>query len=365
MVWLDVATPKYAVFLKKIADMLMERGHECVFTTRFSDTYSEVKEVLDNANVDYIVTGTYGGAALYDKFVARIERQKKLLDFITERGTPDVLISGCVVDSNGLAFGLGIPIINIYDIPSYGYEVDLKEVTAVARLTIPLSSRFYYPYVVPDDLILHLGLTKDQISSYDFIDVHAWMYDIYSSDDGSDFRLKEGIPTDKPVVLLREEEYNAHYLKNKDFTIYEIISRIHSELDCYIAIVPRYGRDYLEQQFGSYAFILKHKYKQQDLYPFIDLFIGGGGTMNLEASYYGVPTISIRKITTFYDKYLIDNNLMHWTDSVDEVLRYTKENLGKKFDNRRKFYQSEDGISRLVDDISGYINSLKAKNNGK
>ena len=77
--------------------------------------------------------------------------------------------------------------------------------------------------------------------------------------------------------------------------------------------------------------------------------------MNLEASYYGIPVISTRSLWLYHDKYLIDNDLMKWTDSEDKALEYVKELLGKKFDNKKFFCKDECNFDKIINKIVNYL----------
>ncbi len=59
-----------------------------------------------------------------------------------------------------------------------------------------------------------------------------------------------------------------------------------------------------------YAAVLEEKMVIQHLLAFADLFIGGGGTLNSEACFFGTPAISTRSFVSHYDKLLIDAELM-------------------------------------------------------
>ena len=75
-----------------------------------------------------------------------------------------------------------------------------------------------------------------------------------------------------------------------------------------------------------------------------------------EATYFGIPTISLRSIWLIHDKYLVDNNLMFWTNNVDEAYKYFKENLGKKFDNKKYFCKGECNLEKIAKEINGDYN---------
>lgn len=353
MIWIDIGTPKYAMFFSKMIPLLKERGHKLLVTTRYAPHYTEAKEILDLQNIEHEVLGEYGGQTLLDKFKSRILRQKEFLDLFEQVGVPKMLICGAVVDSVHVAYGLGIPVVNIYDTPSVTHPGDLKNpknLTQVARLTLPYSTLFFYPYIFPREMFNNLTLNDEQLIPYDFIDVCIWMKDVVAQEK-NDFRVRYGLDTSKPTVMIREEEYKAHYVQNKLPTLYNAIYKLKKELNANLVIMPRYEKESLKKDFGTFATVLEDKLKPEEFYPFIDLFIGGGGTMNLESVYYGIPTISTRSIWLYHDQYLINNKLMYWTNDVDEVVSLSKKLLGKKYNNRKFFEKGECSFCKIIDKI--------------
>jgi predicted glycosyltransferase len=49
MIWIDIATPKYAHFFARLIPYL----NNILITARYSPNYKEVKEILDSYNLNY------------------------------------------------------------------------------------------------------------------------------------------------------------------------------------------------------------------------------------------------------------------------------------------------------------------------
>jgi len=355
MIWIDIATPKYAHFFSNLISFLDEN---IIITARYSNNYTEVKEILNRYKIDYYLTGNYGGKNKKDKFLARVKRQKDFLSLFEKIGFPKLLISGSVADSTQLAYAIGIKIINFNDTPIVlkpNYKQIHNDLTPVSRLTIPFSDIVFYPFVLPKELFT---CAKNSIK-YDFIDVCLWMKDI-KKNENKDFRKKYNIPINKFTILIREEEYKAHYVKEKKPFIYKLIKKLKDD-NFNIVIIPRYESDYLKKEF-PFAYIIDEKLKPEEFYPFIDFFVGGGGTMTLEAVYYGIPTISMRSIWLIHDKYLVDNNLIFWTNNSNEAYKYIKNNIGKKFDNKKYFCKSECSLEKIAMQIKEFYDNTKKSN---
>lgn len=77
--------------------------------------------------------------------------------------------------------------------------------------------------------------------------------------------------------------------------------------------------------------------------------------MNLEAVCYGIPTISTRSIWLIHDQYLIKNQLMFWTQDCDEILKISKEMLGKKVESENYFIKGTCNFERMIERIEKEI----------
>lgn len=351
MVWFDLVTPKSVLFFIPMIKEIEKRGNKVLITAREGAGYSEVVELLRLYNMDFVNRGEFGGACLKDKLHASIERQKALMEFVTIYDI-DRLVCLCSVDANRVAFGLGIPIVNFYDIPLSDYKTNFKKALPQARLTLPLSSKVIKPFVVPDEIFLRFSLDEEQVFDYDFIDPLIWLKDFKP-----DFTYVEKVlePYDvnlsKKMIIIREEEYKSSYVDKKYPILYEVLEDIKEKTDSNIIIIPRYESEYLKNEF-PFAIVLEEKIIIQHLLAFADLFIGGGGTLNSEACYFSTPTISTRSFICHYDKYQIDNGLMHWVSTKSDLLQKVDELLSQKIDSKDNvFLKMHLNIEKIVDNI--------------
>ena len=352
MIWFDLVTPKSVLFFIPIIKEIQKRGRKTLITAREGAGYSEVVELLKLYEMEFVNRGEFGGASLRDKLHASIERQKALMEFVTLYDI-DRLVCLSSVDANRVAFGLGIPVINFYDIPLSDFNENFKKALPQARLTLPLSTKVFKPFVVPDEIFKRFSLDEEVIYSYNFIDPLIWLHDFKPNFKEVESMLR-GYDVDfsKPLIVIREEEYKASYVDKKYPILYESLEQIKKEYDANIIIIPRYESEELKKQF-PYAAILDEKKVIQHLLAYADLFIGGGGTLNTEACYFGTPTISTRSFISHYDKYQIDKGLMTWVNSKEELLFTCKELLGKRLDEKAKevFGSMSLDIKEMVDRI--------------
>lgn len=326
MIWLDITDPKYVLFFRGLIPML-ETLDSVLVTTRANQDYSECQRLLEMFGIKAYKIGGYGGGTKLGKYQARLQRENEFLNLFETLGAiPRLFISGASVEGMQCAFGLGIPIINFADTPIAGHTFSLDRITILSRLTLPLSSLVFYPFVVPKICYTSMGVDEKNCIPYHFIDVALWLKDLKPS---QDFRAKYAMNLSLPTILFREEEYKAHYVKEKLPVIYESITLLSQNLDANLVIMPRYGSEELKEQFGALqnVYILEDKLEPSEFYPYIDLLIGGGGTMNLESCYLGIPTISTRSLFLFHDIFLLENKLMDHAQNAQEVLELAKQKL--------------------------------------
>lgn len=317
----DIVTPKWVLFFKPIIEKL-QRDHNVRITTRGDDSYGEVVELLDLHGLNNIRIGRYGGEILEGKLKTSIHRTKKLIDIVKN---VDVVVSGSVVDVNRVAFGLGKKVVNFNDMPIKDYDTACNKITAVTRLTAPLSTTLYKPFMVPDEIFEKLGVCD--IREYNFIDPVIWLKNFKPDIE----YVKQEIPQldfKKRIIVIREEEYKASYVNERYGFLDEAVKELEKE-NVNIIIIPRYESDHLKHIFKQ-SIILEKKIVLQHLLAYTDLFIGGGGTINIEATYFGVPVISTRSFISHYDKFLIDNGLMWHSNDVQEIVELAKKLINKK-----------------------------------
>ncbi len=326
---IDLDMAKWALFFIPIIKQLKKKDIKVIVTSRGGYGYNELNEILDLHHIKYISIGEYGGISLEGKLNASINRQKDLIKIIKKFNVKKV-ISGSVVDISRVGFGLGIEVINFYDMPIKGHTSNLKSALPQIKLSLPLSTKVFKPFVVPDEIYLRLGLAKDQIFEYNFIDPLIWLKDFkFNKNYIEKIYQKYNINRSKFTIVIREEEYKAGYVNKKYPFLYETIPEIYKKYNANIIIIPRYESKYLKKEF-PFAHILEEKIFLQHLLKDADLFIGGGGTINTESCFLGTQTISTRSFISHYDKWQIDNKLMLWTNNKTDLLKYIKLAYNKK-----------------------------------
>ncbi|MFZ2956829.1 MAG: DUF354 domain-containing protein [Candidatus Ozemobacteraceae bacterium] len=352
VIWFDLVTPKSVMFFRKIISGIEGRGNRVLVTAREGLGYTEVVELLKLYKIPFINRGRFGGGDLGDKLAASIDRQRDLMNVVSDYNVSK-LVCLCSVDANRVAFGLGMPIVNFYDIPLSDWRSDFKKALPQARLTLPLSTRAFHPYMVPRSIFERFSLESDQIFTYEFLDVLIWLQDFVADRSFFDNHLAAlKMDTRKPTIIIREEEYKSSYVKKKYPLLYEGLKILQGRIDANFIFIPRYEPEFLEAEF-PFAGILKEKLIVQHLLAFADLFIGGGGTLNSEACFFGTPTISTRSFVSHYDKLLIEEGLMEKADSLTEFVDQALAMVGKRRDAKPFFQSMNVDLNYLLDGILG------------
>jgi len=143
-----------------------------------------------------------------------------------------------------------MPVINFYDIPLSDYKTNFKKALPQARLTLPLSTVVFKPFVVPDEIFLRFSLEKNQIFEYNFIDPLIWLKDFKPDYNYVKNILQPfNIDFSRPMILIREEEYKASYVQKKYPFLYEALPEIYKRYDANMVIIPRYESEYLKKEF--------------------------------------------------------------------------------------------------------------------
>jgi len=348
-VWIDILTPKQSLFFKPLIKELRNHQHDVIVTSR---DYKELNELLELHKIDSKVIGEHGGAELKQKLIASTKRILKLTEFISAEN-PTVAISFSSVEATRVSFGLKIPHICISDSPHS---------VAVSKLTIPLSSFLFTPFVIPKKIWIQYGISGDKIIKYKAIDAFVWLKDFKPD---KQILEKLELPKEKKIITVRTYESFASYLLGRtnivsDFLV-ELVENIAIKFSStQIVIIPRYLEqiNYLKNKIKcKNVKILEKAIDAQSLLYFSDLFIGAGGTMSLEAALMGIPVISIFPSNpTMIEAYLIKKKLIYRCFDKDKIIQYTQKimrnNKYRELQNKRakKLLKSfSDPIREIVD----------------
>ncbi|MCD6380785.1 MAG: DUF354 domain-containing protein [Candidatus Odinarchaeota archaeon] len=331
-VWIDLLTPKQAIFFKRLIEELEEEGLEVIKTAR---DYRELNGVLSLHGIKALIFGRHGGRSLYNKLIESSKRILQLANFISKE-MPDVTVSFSSPEAARVSFGLGIPHVCVSDSPHS---------IAVSKLTIPLSRKLITSKFIPLKEWLKFGIKKEDVVRYKAIDQYAWIKD-FKPDPKVLERLGLGI--DEDIVVIREIESFASYVNSEELKSLEIAKEIVNKMaDVKIIVVPRYEEQIFRMKrllkvLGKKNIIVLDRVEDTtSLIYFSKLFIGRGGTMNGEAALLGVPNVSNFPKDLYILKYLERVGLTKRLMGMKEIVDYatvvlSEDDVRKSMEKRAK-----------------------------
>ncbi|MFL6491553.1 MAG: DUF354 domain-containing protein [Nitrososphaera sp.] len=343
-IWFDILTPKQVMFFRRAVTLLHNYGHEVLCTSR---KYREAVELAKIKKLDLTFIGSHGGADRYDKLREGARRTYELAEIVKEFG-PDVAVTFSSPEGSRVAFGLGIRHIGFNDSPHSD---------AVAKLTLPLTSKLYCPWVIPYSAWSGYGIAKKNIVHYRALDPAAWLK--HHEDD-----IRE-VKQDKKrmMILLRLEESKASYIADKKVSTTKMIDDFVSELwqSANILVLCRYEDQIseVESRYGNKVQVLRDVIDGIALIKSTQLFVGAGGTMTAEAALLGKPTISIAPIQFYVDKYLVKSGLVKRASNSRSLVR-----LGMKMISDERYIQTQKKratriLGTMEDPTDRMINALR------
>jgi predicted glycosyltransferase len=250
-------------------------------------------------------------------------------------------------EGSRVAFGLGIKHIGFNDSP---------HAEAVAKLTIPLTSKLYCPWVIPRSAWSGYGIAKKNIVHYRALDPAAWLK--HNNDDD----IQE-VKQEKKMILLRLEESKASYIADKKVSTTRIIDSFVAKLwqSANIVILCRYEDQIaeVESRYGNKVQVLRDVVEGTTLIKSTQLFVGAGGTMTAEAALLGKPTISIAPIQFYVEKYLVRSGLVKRAINSRSLVR-----LGRKMISDEWYIQTQKAraariLERMEDPTERMISALR------
>lgn len=349
-VWIDILTPKQALFFEPLIRELESNGHAVFVTSR---KYREVELMIKRKGIKADFLGAHGGKSLLGKLTSSVERIRILADRVNQE-RPDAAVSFSSPEGCRVAFGLGIRNFCVNDSP---------HAEDVARLTIPLCHRLFTPWVIATRAWTKYGIDAKRITKYRALDPAAWLKRIDLSKPS-----KPGIKLDnRKTVAVRLEESFAAYLLDSSTSRpsqgYELLKKLlHEFPDCNVVALGRYAEqiDVLQKKFDDRLVIPADLVDGISLLRSCDLFIGMGGTMTAEAALLGIPTISFFRGSYDVERFLLSRGLIFKSDSVNEVIRLAKKLLR---DNRMR-KGTKEKASRLLNWMEDPVKIILGKLEG-
>jgi predicted glycosyltransferase len=349
-VWIEVLTPKQALFFDPLYRAMKRKGHEALITTR---VYREAEQTLALKKLPFSVLGSHGGGTAFGKLIASAERITKLGKVI-QKWKPSVAVSFSSVEASRVAFGLGIPHVAANDSPHSWM---------VARLTIPLTTFVCCPWIIGRSVWKEFGGPLRGIILYKALDPAAWLKRHHPSDT---VLRQLGLERDQPIIVFRTEEAFASYLMGKSSDREPVVAPIIDELlrhklECQVVVSTRYGMQapVIRRRFGDRVTVVDRIVDATSLLSYSSAFVGSGGTMTVEAALLGVPSIScFPGPKPLYIRYLEGLGLVETIKSPREIASKVQRILTnpEAFESQRRngkllLAKMEDPIAKILSTV--------------
>jgi predicted glycosyltransferase len=213
----------------------------------------------------------------------------------------------------------------------------------------------FKPGCVPSYRYFEMG--AKEILNYHSLDPCLWLEGMQED---MSILTTLGIDIDKPLVVFRDEELFASYLSEAHGSM--VIEAVRILKDKHpgwqFVYLPRY---FNACDIGMDVIVPRDVVDSAQLLARSDLFIGGGGSMNIESAYFGVPTVNCRPMQCYYEQYLMDNGLTvkPYPLSVGGIVERSEALVGTN--NKLAAKQFFDNIKFPTDEIIKQIELLGAK----
>jgi len=323
--------------------LLHNSGHEVLCTSR---KYREAVELARIKKLDLTFVGSHGGADRYNKLREGARRTYELAKVVKQFGA-DVAVTFSSPEGSRVAFGLGIRNIGFNDSP---------HAEAVAKLTIPLTSKLYCPWVIPHSAWSGYGIAKKNIIHYRALDPAAWLK--HHNDDD----IQE-VKQEKKMILLRLEESKASYIADRKISTTRMIDSFVDKLwqSASIVVLCRYEDQIaeVESRYGNKVQVQRDVVEGTTLIKSTQLFVGAGGTMTAEAALLGKPTISIAPIQFYVDRYLVRSGLVKRAINSRSLVRLGMNMISDERYTQMQKKRAARILGRMEDPTERMINALR------
>jgi predicted glycosyltransferase len=331
------------MFFRRAVNLLHNSGHEVLCTSR---KYREAVELARIKKLDLTFVGSHGGADRYNKLREGARRTYELAEVVKQFGA-DVAVTFSSPEGSRVAFGLGIRNIGFNDSP---------HAEAVAKLTIPLTSKLYCPWVIPHSAWSGYGIAKKNIIHYRALDPAAWLK--HHNDDD----IQE-VKQEKKMILLRLEESKASYIADRKISTTRMIDSFVDKLwqSANIVVLCRYEDQIaeVESRYGNKVQVQRDVVDGTTLIKSIQLFVGAGGTMTAEAALLGKPTISIAPIQFYVDRYLVRSGLVKRAINSRSLVKLGTNMISDERYTQMQKKRAARILGRMEDPTERMINALR------
>lgn len=336
-IWIDFTNSPHVHYFSQLINKFEREDIDYFITFRKFKNLEHIVKLYDYV-IDPILVGNHG-RTLEEKLINSAKRIIELTKIVL-KNKPKVAITKHSVELPRVAFGLNIPSILV---------VDNEHANAQNRLTLPIVNNIISPIGTDRDLLKSQGgndfLTFE--GTCEVANVNSRLNNILPLDNNIINTL--GLNKDLPLIVMRSCP-NSSYCNGKRDILPEIIKNLNKSIDCNIVVFPRSEKQ--REIYSSLGAIIPGIIDTISLLYYADAMVGAGGTMNREAAVIGVPTVSCYPERMLgVDRYLINKNRMIHSTSINDVVTYIIDNLGK----RNNGIKLEDPTNLMFEKVCEYL----------
>ena len=336
-IWIDLDNSPHVPFFLPIIRRLREEGHRVEISAR--DCF-QTCELLDLAGIDYQKIGRHYGRSPIRKVLGLLVRSAQLYRFGRRKDFSVAVSHG----SRALilaAKALSIANINMFD---YEYSIFGLGIDNVPTKQI-------LPAAITDDLL------PRRIDPGRVVKFQGFKEEVYVSEfrPDPDFINRAGFDDQKVIALLRPPATEANYHDPQSELLFQrVIELMLAHPNTLLVLLPRTSKQATAlaqlKKAGENRIVLPNKALDGlNLVWHSDLVISGGGTMNREAAFLGVPAYSIfTGQTSAVDKALIRQNKIVLISNEAQVaeIKIEKRKRARDFE-----YQDNNPASTIINEI--------------
>ena len=312
-IWLDLANSPQVLFFIPILEILTERGHNVIVTSR---KYAQTTQLIDRFNIPHKIIGRHGGNGFL-RLAGELSRRSLQLMSWARNQHFDLALSHNSYAQITAAAVLHLPTITLMD-----YEHQ-----PLNHIGFRLANSVIVPQVFPKSAIKKYG-ASEKVVTYPGLKEQVYLSDFLPE---RNYRSIEGLPVDKCLVVVRPPATWTAYHRYENDLFEKVLEHLVNDTRFHILLIPRMMSQ-VSQGFKinkSNLQIAQKVYHGPDLIYAADLVISGGGTMNREAAILGTPAISVfRGKSCAVDEWLVqkDRLVMVLNDSDIDKIRISEQN---------------------------------------
>lgn len=277
-IWIDLANSPQVLFLRPIIAEMERQGHSVLLTSR---DYAQTIPLADHYGMSHTPIGKHGGKQWSTILTRTFARAQALAQWARIHRPIDLAVSHNSIAQAIAAARVGIPFVTLMD-----YEHQPAN-----HLCFRLAKRVIVPECFPETKLQAFG-AKHRVRKFAGIKEQLYLANFQPQ---PHYFETLGVPTDKPVVVMRPPApWAAYHRKFRDTLFDDVLGYVAAQRVT-IVFTPRVQAqaDEIQARHIPNVWIPPTILDGPNLVYQADAVISGGGTMNREAGVLGTPAYTV------------------------------------------------------------------------